>query len=127
MLLKIDFDSDIPIYNQIKTEIIKGIARGEIEEGEILPSVRGLASDIEVNMHTVNKTYNILKDEGYIKIDRRKGAFISLNLEESNNKFKRNFEEELEYYIAECCNRGISKDDINKIIDEKYGLFKEKK
>ena len=75
----------------------------------------------------ISESKSILKDEGYIKIDRRKGAFISLNLEESNNKFKRNFEEELEYYIAECCNRGISKDDINKIIDEKYGLFKEKK
>ena len=126
MLLKIDFDSDIPIYNQIKTEIIKGIARGEIEEGEILPSVRGLASDIEVNMHTVNKTYSILKDEGYIKIDRRKGAFISLNLDESNNKFRRSFEEELEYYIAECCNRGISKDEVYKIIEKKYSLFNEK-
>ena len=110
----------------IKTEIIKGIARGEIEEGEILPSVRGLASDIEVNMHTVNKTYSILKDEGYIKIDRRKGAFISLNLDESNNKFRRSFEEELEYYIAECCNRGISKDEVYKIIEKKYSLFKEK-
>ena len=127
MLLKIDFDSDIPIYNQIRTEIIKGIANGEIEEGEILPSVRGLASDIEVNMHTVNKTYNILKDEGYIKIDRRKGAFISLNLDESNNKFRKSFESELEYYIAECCNRGIAKEEVNKIIEEKYSLFKEKK
>ncbi len=127
MLLKIDFDSNIPIYNQIRTEIIKGIARGEIEEGEILPSVRGLASDIEVNMHTVNKTYSILKDEGYIKIDRRKGAFISLSLDESNNKFRRSFEEEIEYYIAECCNRGISKEEVNKIIEEKYSLFKEKK
>ena len=126
MLLKIDFDSDIPIYNQIKTEIIKGIARGEIEEGEILPSVRGLASDIEVNMHTVNKTYNILKDEGYIKIDRRKGAFISLNLEESNDKFRKSFDEVLTYYIAECCNRGISKEEVNNLIEEKYSLFKEK-
>lgn len=127
MLLKIDFDSDIPIYNQIKTEIIKGIARGEIEEGETLPSVRGLASDIEVNMHTVNKTYGILKDEGYIKIDRRRGAFISLNLDESNNKFLKRFEEELEYYVAECSNRGISEEEINKIIKEKYNLFKGKK
>ena len=127
MILRINFDSEIPIYIQIKNQVIEGIAKGEIDKNEELPSVRSLAEDIGVNMHTVNKTYNILKDEGYIKIDRRKGAFISLNLEESNNKFKRNFEEELEYYIAECCNRGISKDDINKIIDEKYGLFKEKK
>ncbi len=62
MILKIDFDSDIPIYVQIKNQVVEGIARGELEEGEELPSVRGLADDIGVNMHTVNKAYSLLKD-----------------------------------------------------------------
>ena len=66
MILKIDFDSDIPIYVQIKNQIIEGIAKGEIDKGEELPSVRALAEDIGINMHTVNKAYNMLKDEGYI-------------------------------------------------------------
>ncbi|WP_150846349.1 MULTISPECIES: GntR family transcriptional regulator [unclassified Clostridium] len=124
MILKIDFDSDIPIYVQIKNQVVEGIARGELEEGEELPSVRGLADDIGVNMHTVNKAYSLLKDDGYIKIDRRKGAFVSLSLKGSNEVFRENLNYELEYYMAECFNRGISKEDIKSYIDAIFSGFK---
>lgn len=124
MILKIDFDSEIPIYIQIKNQVVEGIAKGELEEGEELPSVRGLADDIGVNMHTVNKAYSLLKDDGYIKIDRRKGAFISLNLKSSDEGFKESLNYELEYYMAECFNRGISKEDIKSYIDTIFSGFK---
>ncbi len=124
LILKIDFDSDIPIYVQIKNQVVEGIARGELEEGEELPSVRGLADDIGVNMHTVNKAYSLLKDEGYIKIDRRKGAFVSLSLKSSNEEFRESLNYELEYYMAECFNRGISKEDIKSYIDTIFSGFK---
>jgi len=124
LILKIDFDSDIPIYVQIKNQVVEGIARGELEECEELPSVRGLADDIGVNMHTVNKAYSLLKDDGYIKIDRRKGAFISLSLKSSNEEFKENLNYQLEYYMAECFNRGISKEDIKSYIDAIFSGFK---
>lgn len=77
MLIEINFESDIPIYTQLRNEILRGIASGKLAEGEILPSVRQLASDIGINMHTVNKAYNILKQEGFLTIDRRKGAVIN--------------------------------------------------
>lgn len=93
MILRIDFDSETPIYVQIKNQVIEGIAKSEIEIGEELPSVRALAEDIGVNMHTVNKAYNMLKDEGYIKIDRRKGAVVSLNLNQSIEKFREDLDE----------------------------------
>lgn len=124
MILKIDFDSEIPIYVQIKNQVVEGIAKGELEEGEELPSVRGLADDIGVNMHTVNKAYSLLKDDGYIKIDRRRGAFISLNLKNSDEGFKENLNYELEYYMSECFNRGISKEDIKIYIDTIFSGFK---
>lgn len=124
MILKIDFDSDIPIYVQIKNQVVEGIARGELEEGEELPSVRGLADDIGVNMHTVNKAYSLLKDDGYIKIDRRKGAFVSLSLKGSNEVFRESLNYELEYYMAECFNRSISKEDIKIYIDAIFSGFK---
>ncbi|MBS5951853.1 MAG: GntR family transcriptional regulator, partial [Clostridium sp.] len=88
MILRINFDSEIPIYIQIKNQVIEGIAKGEIDKNEELPSVRSLAEDIGVNMHTVNKAYSILKDEGYIKIYRRKGAIVDLNLSQSMEGFK---------------------------------------
>ena len=124
MIIKINFDSETPIYMQIKNEIIKGIAKKEIELGEELPSVRGLAEDIEVNMHTVNKAYSLLRDEGYIKMDRRKGAVVDLNLEKSNEIFKNNIREDLNVKIAECINRNISKEEIKEYIEEIYKELK---
>lgn len=123
MILRIDFDSYLPIYMQIRNQIIKGIAKGEIESDEELPSVRGLAEDIGVNMHTVNKSYALLKDEGYIKIDRRKGAVIALNLQGSLEKFEDKLNYELDNNIAECLNRGISKEELKHKIDEIYKGF----
>lgn len=120
MILRIDFDSEVPIYVQIKNQVIEGIARGEIEGDEELPSVRVLAEDIGVNMHTVNKAYTMLKEEGYIKIDRRKGAIVSLNLDQSMNRFKEDLDENLYYYMAQCYNRGLSKDEIKDYIDKVF-------
>ena len=81
MFLRIDLESEEPIYLQIRNEVIKGIAKGEIVEGDELPSVRALAEEIGVNMHTVNKSYALLKEDGYVRMDRRKGAVISFSLD----------------------------------------------
>ena len=123
MILKIDFDSEMPIYIQIKNQIIEGIAKGEIDKDEELPSVRALAEDIGINMHTVNKAYNILKDEGYIKIDRRKGAIVSLNLDTSKEKFNEELKKNLYFYMAECFNRNIEKEEIKDFIDKSFLEF----
>lgn len=126
MILKIDFDSETPIYMQIKNQIIEGIAKGEIDNDEELPSVRALAEDIGINMHTVNKAYNILKDEGYIKIDRRKGAIVSLNLNTSKEKFDDELKRNLYFYMAECFNRNIDKEEIKDFIDKSFLEFSNK-
>ena len=78
MILEIDFNSDEAIYVQLRNQIIMGIACEEFADGESLPSVRQLAQVLGVNMHTVNKAYAILREEGYLKLDRRKGAVISV-------------------------------------------------
>lgn len=126
MILRINFDSDVPIYIQIKNQVIEGIARGEIDIEEELPSVRALAEDIGVNMHTVNKAYNILKEEGYIKIDRRKGAVVSLSLNSSRERFEEELKDNLYYYMAQCFNRGIKKDEIKDYIEKVFLEFDEK-
>lgn len=116
MYLKIDFDSEEPIYQQIRNEIIRGIARGELADGDELPSVRGMAGEIGVNMHTVNKSYALLKDDGYLKMDRRKGAVIALSLEQSLEKYKSKVAKEMDLLIAECYNRNISEEELIKEI-----------
>ena len=122
-LIKILFDSEIPIYLQLKNEIIKAIARGELEEGETLPSIRDLSVDIGVNLHTINKAYNLLKDEGYLVIDRRKGAMVSIN-RDKKDEFISSIDEELEVFLCRCICKGLSKEEVIKLVDHKYNDIK---
>ena len=73
MIIKINSRSEMPIYLQLRNQIVKGIGKGELEQGEILPTVRQMAADLGVNAMTVSKAYQLLKAEGFIETDRRKG------------------------------------------------------
>ena len=77
--IRIDFNSDEAIYIQLRNQIILGIATSQIQEGDALPSVRQLAGMIGINMHTVNKAYSVLKQEGILSMDRRRGAVIQID------------------------------------------------
>ena len=77
MVIEIDFNSDEAIYVQLMNQIILGIATSRLQEGDTLPSVRQMADTIGINMHTVNKAYTLLKQEGFVSIDRRRGAVVA--------------------------------------------------
>ena len=77
MILKVDLNSNEPLYRQIRAQVVRGVATGELSPGEQLPSVRSLARDLGVNMHTVNKAYAVLRDEGYVTMYGRSGARIA--------------------------------------------------
>ena len=123
MLIKINFKSEIPIYEQLKRKIIIGIAKGELENGEELPSVRRLAEDIGINLHTVNKAYNILKEEGYLIVDRRKGTLVKDRFNPIEENHRENLKEELEYRIGDSKNKGMGKEEFLKICKEIYNEF----
>ncbi|MBU3188965.1 GntR family transcriptional regulator [Clostridium bowmanii] len=115
MIIKIDFEGEIPIYVQLKKQIILGLAKGELSRGESLPSVRQMAEDIGINMHTVNKTYNELKAEGFISIDRRKGAVVNSTSTLLTDEYHEQLTEEVEFIIAEAYCRGITEEEFIKI------------
>lgn len=122
MILNLDFNSDIPIYTQIREQIIKSIALGNLKINESLPSVRNMAEEIGVNLHTVNKSYNLLKDEGYINIDRRKGAIVN-NLPLAKTDLNINkIESMLDLLVAQSYLFGISREEFldysNKLFDK---------
>ena len=77
MFVRIDQALDVPLYQQLRNEIVRGIAQEELSPGDALPSVRNLASDLGINLHTVNKAYALLRDEGYVEMKGRKGAFVA--------------------------------------------------
>ena len=122
MILDLDFNSDVPIYSQIREQIIKSIASGDLKINESLPSVRNMAEEIGVNFHTVNKSYNLLKDEGYINIDRRKGAIVNkLPLDKNSNNTNK-IESMLDLLVAQSYLLGISREEFlnysNKLFDK---------
>ena len=121
MIIEIDFNSDEAIYVQLCNQIILGIATSQFREGEQLPSVRQLAETIGINMHTVNKAYSILQQEGFVKIDRRRGAIIAIDI----NKLKalKEAREELAVVLARGICKGIGREDIHALVDELYDNY----
>ncbi|BDE95453.1 GntR family transcriptional regulator [Raoultibacter timonensis] len=77
MIIRIDQKSNEPLYLQLRSQIIASIAQGTLEPGDALPSVRSLASDLGINLHTVNKAYAVLRDEGYVVMRGRSGAYVA--------------------------------------------------
>lgn len=123
MIISLDTSSSIPIYVQLRNQIVTGIGKGELKAGENLPTVRQLAQDAGVNTMTVNKTYQILKAEGFIEIDRRKGATVC-SVQKKDYIFKEKLEADLELLSAEACLKGIEKDEFLKICDRMFSCMK---
>lgn len=117
MFLEIDFASDQPIYEQIRRGIIKSLSQNDLEFGETLPSVRQLASDIGVNLHTVNKAYKMLEEDGIIVMDRRFGSKIVDKTPDISESQKRKVKEELDFIIALAKVKNIEKSDLDRLIE----------
>ena len=112
MIIKINTLSQIPLYLQLRNQIVKGIGKGELTEGESLPTVRQMAADLGINTMTVSKAYQLLKAEGFIETDRRKGSVVCIPEEEYPTQqaaFEEKLEDELELLTAEAKIRGMDK------------------
>ncbi|MCI8765108.1 MAG: GntR family transcriptional regulator [Lachnospiraceae bacterium] len=121
MILTIDFESDEALYIQLRNQIIIGIAADRIREGDSLPSVRQLADNIGINMHTVNKAYAVLKQEGFIKLDRRKGAVIALDVDKI--RAVEELRQELAVLLARSVCRRVSRREVHELVDEIYDYY----
>ena len=118
MFIEIDFNSDQAIYMQLRDQIIMGIASSRFQEGEMLPSVRQLADTIGINMHTVNKAYTVLKQEGYVKVDRRRGVMVAVDIDRM--RAIEEIREDLMVTLAKASCKNISGEEVHALIDEIY-------
>lgn len=118
MLIKIDFQSEEAIYMQLRNQIVIGIATSVIHEGDTLPSVRQMAGEIGINMHTVNKAYALLRQEGFVTIDRRRGAIVALDADKM-----RTIEElkiPMQVLLAKAICKNVSRNEIHAMVDSIY-------
>lgn len=118
MRLTFDFESKTPIYQQLRDQIVVGIAEGKLKPGEKLPAIRALADESGINMMTVSKAYQILNNEGYIVTDRRKGTLISGR--EMNKQPKEETLRGLRVIISELQLSGLTKDEVLTLCREYY-------
>lgn len=121
MIIKIDFQSDEALYLQLRNQIVMGIATSQLNEGDELPSVRQLAEDIGINMHTVNKAYSVLKQDGFVQVDRRRGAVIAIDADRM--RAIESVRRDLVRVLAEASCRGVGRDEIHHLIDEIYDNY----
>ena len=112
MLIEIDFNSDEAIYVQLMNLI---------QEGDSLPSVRQLANTVGINMHTVNKAYSMLKQEGFIRLDRRKGAVIAVDMDKARELLE--MKEQLRVLLARGRCKNISKEEVYALVEEIYDEY----
>ena len=123
MVIKIDFQSEEALYIQLRNQIVMGIATSMIQEGDVLPSVRQLAEDIGINMHTVNKAYSVLRQEGFVTIDRRRGAIISLDIDKLRalDEMKKS----LKVLLSEGRCKNITCQEVHDLVDEIFAEYEQ--
>lgn len=121
MLIQIDFQSEEALYMQLRNQIILGIATSMIREGDPLPSVRQLAGDIGINMHTVNKAYSVLRQEGFVTIDRRKGAVVAVDA--NKRQAEEEMKKELRVILAKGFCKNITREDVYEMVNEIYDEY----
>ena len=124
MRIELDFSSEKPIYEQLYEAIIKAMASGEIKAQDSLPSVRALAEEIGINLHTVNKAYNLLKEEGYLTMDRRKGAIVNALPIPSSSAHHALLNDELSLLTAKAHLMGIDETEFFEICRKHFLMYK---
>ena len=122
MIIQIDFNSSEAIYMQLCNQIIIGIATSKLQEGDPLPSVRQMADTIGINMHTVNKAYAVLKQEGFIQLDRRRGAVVAIDV--NRIKAMEGLKEQLLVLLAQSRCKGITREEVHTLVDEIFDEYK---
>lgn len=118
MFFLIDFDSDEALYIQLRNQVILAIATEQIREGDVLPSVRQLAENIGINMHTVNKAYSVLREEGFLKLDRRRGAVIALDIDKMRSLAE--LERDMKVALTKAICKNVSREEAHELVDKIY-------
>lgn len=125
MYIQINPELEMPIYEQLTMQIMVGIIRQELQDGDVLPSVRSLAADLGVNMHTVNKSYHALEKKGLIQIIPKSGATIRTNNGNPSQEEQNRISDSLKPMVVEALVMGMKEKEITGLIQSIIHKLKE--
>ncbi len=124
--IKLDFRSGLPIYVQIMDQIRQMVGSGELEQGDQLPTVRQLATDLRINWNTVARAYKLLDEAGLISTQQGRGTYIWESPPEAATLILRH--EALEgltrRYLAEVIRLGCSPEEVTVALEQQLDLWK---
>jgi len=121
MKILISNGSTDPIYTQIYTQIKASIIKGEVEQGEALPSIRSLAKDLHISVITTKRAYDELEKEGYIETIQGKGTYVAIqNLDLLKEQKLRVIEELLVKVVNESNSMGLRYNELIEMLDILY-------
>ena len=124
MELQIDPASRLPIYRQLCSQIREGIARGQFQSGEQLPSVRELSRRLVVNPNTVARVYTELEREGVLNARPGLGVFVAEQKTDLTKRARmKRFGELLDGFLTEAVHLGLTADEVTSVVDERVGRF----
>lgn len=113
--------SGVPIYEQIKTQIREAIFTGQLQEDDVLPSIRQLARDLKISVITTTRAYSDLEDEGFVVNVQGKGCYVlPQNKEMQRENALRKIESGLSDAIAAARAGGIAKDEVFEVLRVLY-------
>jgi len=113
MILNVDLASEVPIYQQLRDRIVEAIAEGVLTEGSSLPATRALAADFGINFHTVNKAYDLLRQQGLIRLNRKTGAVVTTP-PVADPPFHAEWTARARTLLAEAVAKGLPADEVLK-------------
>ncbi|MCL6452878.1 MAG: GntR family transcriptional regulator [Alicyclobacillus sp.] len=110
MEIFLDVGSETPLYQQIRDQVVVGIAEGRLRDGEALPPTRQLAADFGINFHTVHKAYDLLRQDGLVRVSRKTGAVVSV--QPPSPGFPELWREQARVWLAEAWLRGWTREQV---------------
>lgn len=114
MILTVDLDSEVPLYQQLRDRVVEGVAERRLRAGDPLPATRQLASDLGINFHTVNKGYDVLRGEQLLRLNRKSGAVVLRDTDTGPPEpgFAEDWEARARTLLAEAAAHGMPADEI---------------
>lgn len=118
--LSLDFRSGVPIYLQIMEQIRQKVASGELSQGDQLPTVRQLATDLRVNFNTVARAYRLLDQAGLISTQHGRGTYIweAPSSETLDQLRQQSLDGLTRRYVNEAARLGAKPENISKLVNE---------